>query len=66
MKRILLSVLLLPVLASAQTKDPFILKGYVTGLKDSVTAFLMNANTSRTVATALVVNGNFTLKGNIR
>ena len=67
MKKILFIVLLLPVLANAQpTKDPFVLKGYVTGLKDSVTAFLMNANSSRTVATALVVNGNFTLKGSIR
>lgn len=66
MKKSLLIFLLFPFLASAQNKDPFVLKGYVTGLKDSITAFLMNANNSRTVATATVVNGNFTLKGNIR
>ena len=61
-----LALLLLPLLSQSQSKDPFVLKGYVTGLKDSVTAFLMNSNSSRTVATALVVNGNFTLKGTIR
>jgi peroxiredoxin len=66
MKKTLFFFLLLPLFSIAQTKDPFVFKGYVTGLKDSVTAFLMNANNSRTVATALVVNGNFTLKGNIR
>ncbi|MFM7358292.1 MAG: redoxin domain-containing protein [Sediminibacterium sp.] len=66
MKKTLYFFLLLPIFSLAQTKDPFVFKGYVTGLKDSITAFLMNANNSRTVATALVVNGNFTLKGNIR
>jgi len=66
MKKTLFFFLLLPIFSLAQTKDPFVFKGYVTGLKDSITAFLMNANNSRTVATALVVNGNFTLKGNIR
>ena len=66
MKKTLFLFLLLPIFSLAQTKDPFVFKGYVTGLKDSITAFLMNANNSRTVATALVVNGNFTLKGNIR
>ncbi|MFN5692179.1 MAG: redoxin domain-containing protein [Bacteroidota bacterium] len=66
MKRMVLALLLLPLLSQSQSKDPFVLKGYVTGLKDSVTAFLMNSNSSRTVATALVVNGNFTLKGTIR
>jgi peroxiredoxin len=66
MKRVLLLVFLFPVLAFAQTKEPFVLKGYVTGLKDSITAFLMNANNSRTLATGTVVNGNFTLKGNVR
>jgi len=66
MKRVLLLVFLFPFLAFAQTKEPFVLKGYVTGLKDSITAFLMNANNSRTLATGTVVNGNFTLKGNVR
>ena len=66
MKKALFLVFLFPVLAFAQTKEPFVLKGYVTGLKDSITAFLMNANTSRTLATGTVVNGNFTLKGNVR
>lgn len=66
MKKLILFFLLLPVLSIAQNKEPFVLKGYVTGLKDSITAFLMNANSSRTLATATVVNGNFTLKGNIR
>lgn len=62
----LFALIWLPLLAQSQPKDPFVLKGYVTGLKDSVTVFLMNSNSSRTVATALVVNGNFTLKGTIR
>jgi thiol-disulfide isomerase/thioredoxin len=66
MKKALLIVFLFPFLAFAQTKEPFVLKGYVTGLKDSITAFLMNANNSRTLATGTVVNGNFTLKGNVR
>ena len=66
MKKALLIVFLFPFLALAQTKEPFVLKGYVTGLKDSITAFLMNANNSRTLATGTVVNGNFTLKGNVR
>ena len=66
MKKVLFLIFLFPVLAFAQTKEPFVLKGYVTGLKDSITAFLMNANTSRTLATGTVVNGNFTLKGNVR
>jgi len=66
MKKAFLLVFLFPVLAFAQTKEPFVLKGYVTGLKDSITAFLMNANNSRTLATGTVVNGNFTLKGNVR
>ena len=66
MKKALLVVFLFPILAFAQTKEPFVLKGYVTGLKDSITAFLMNSNNSRTLATGTVVNGNFTLKGNVR
>ncbi|MEI6583827.1 MAG: TlpA disulfide reductase family protein [Chitinophagia bacterium] len=66
MKKAFLLVFLFPFLAFAQTKEPFVLKGYVTGLKDSITAFLMNANNSRTLATGTVVNGNFTLKGNVR
>lgn len=66
MKKLILLSLLFPCLSMAQSKEPFVLKGYVAGLKDSITVFLMNSNNSRTLATATVVQGNFTLKGNIK
>ena len=61
----LLFLLLVPMMGMSQSKDGFVLKGNISGLKDSIMVFLMNANDGKTIATDVVRNGNFTLKGKI-
>jgi peroxiredoxin len=65
MKKLLL-ILCIPLLTKGQPKDGgFLIKGNISGLKDSTTVFLMNANDGKTVVTDVIKNGVFTLKGKL-
>ncbi len=58
-------ILLLPILGLAQPSKDFVVKGTVTGIKDNTPVTLIGGMEGKSVATDKVVNGKFTLKGNI-
>lgn len=64
MKRLLV-VLLLPVLAMAQSTDGFVIKGKLAGLKDSTIVSLINGSDGQMVTTTKAINGAFALKGKL-
>ncbi|MCW3088487.1 MAG: Peroxiredoxin [Sediminibacterium sp.] len=64
MKKVLV-VLLFPFVAMAQNADGFMVRGKLTGLKDSTDVFLVNGNDGQTVFTTKAMNGAFTLKGKL-
>ncbi len=66
MKKIFLSLLLCPaVLLAQKSNDAFLIKGNVTGLKDSTLVFLVNGVTGNTVAQTYSKKGAFQLFGKV-
>lgn len=65
MKKILLSLLLLPALAFAQSKG-FVLTGSVAGLAEGAEVKLMTTQNSNVVAQGTIKGGSFTLKGEVQ
>ncbi len=66
MKKVLLSLFVLPLLAVGQTVKPFTIDGFLKGLPDGTTLILQNEELStEPLAKAVSKAGKFQLKGNI-
>lgn len=64
MKKIIV-FLLLPFITTAQSSKSLLIKGNITGLKDSTLVFLNSWVTGTTIAQDYVFKGKFTLKGKL-